>query len=99
MNLNVKVRNIVEDGTPLKAVCSVTFDDMFCVHGVRVIKTSKEALIVVMPCRSFTDEAGNVTRKDIVHPTSNEARKALEEAVLTAYEVAKSISEIKEEDA
>ena len=99
MNFGVKVRNIIENNTPLKAVCSVTLDDMFCVHGIKVVKTSKESLIVVMPYNTFTDSTGNMIKKDTFHPISHEARKALEEAVLTAYEVAKALFEASNADA
>ena len=99
MNFNVKVRNIIENGSPLKAVCSVTLDDMYCVHGVKVVKTSSDRLIVTMPYETYTDNNGNVIRKDVFHPVSNEARKALEEAVFTAYEVAKALYEASNADA
>jgi stage V sporulation protein G len=99
MNFNVKVRKIIENDSPLKAVCSVTLDSMFCVHNVRVIKTASGKLITAMPCETYTDKStGNTVRKDLFHPVTNEARKAFEDAVLTAYDEAKTVASVSNSD-
>lgn len=85
MQFEVKVRKIIDDDKPLKAVCSVTMDGMFAVHNVRAIKTDKGCLIG-MPPQSYTDKDGNEQRRDVFHPISSKARKAMEEAVIAAYE-------------
>ena len=85
MQFEVKVRKIIDNDKPLKAVCSVTMDGMFAVHNVRVIKTDKGCFIG-MPFESYADKDGNEQRRDVFHPISSEARKAMEEAVIAAYE-------------
>ena len=85
MQFEVKVRKLIYNDKPLKAVCSVTMDGMFAVHNVRVIKTDKGTFIG-MPFEVHTDKDGNEQRRDVFHPISSEARKAMEEAVITAYE-------------
>ena len=52
MKFNVKVRKIIENGKPLKATCSVTMDDQFTIHGVKVITTEKHTFIA-MPSESY----------------------------------------------
>ena len=85
MDFNVKVRKIIENGKPLKATCSVTMDGQFTVHGVKVIKTEKGSFIA-MPYESYKDADGNEQRRDVFHPITSEARRAMEAAVLSAYE-------------
>ena len=85
MEFNVKVRKIIENGKPLKATCSVTMDGQFTVHGVKVIKTEKGSFIA-MPFESYKDAEGNEQRRDVFHPITSDARRAMEAAVLAAYE-------------
>lgn len=85
MQFEVKVRKLVDNDKPLKAVCSVTMDGMFAVHNVRVIKTDKGTFIG-MPFEFYKDKDRNEQRGDVFHPISSEARKAMEEAVIAAYE-------------
>ena len=85
MEFKVKIRKIIENGKPLKATCSVTMDDMFTVHGVKVIKTEKGSFIA-MPYESYKDADGNEQRRDVFHPITSEARRAMEDAVLAVYE-------------
>ncbi len=85
MQFEVKVRKLIDNDKPLKAVCSVTMDELFAVHNVRVIKTDK-GMFIGMPFESYMDKDGNEQRRDVFHPISSEARKAMEEAVIAAYE-------------
>lgn len=85
MQFEVKVRKLIDNDKPLKAVCSVTMDELFAVHNVRVIKTDK-GMFIGMPFESYTDKDGNEQRRDVFHPISSEARMAMEEAVIAAYE-------------
>ena len=85
MKYSVKVRKVIENGKPLKATCSVTMDGQFTVHGVKVIKTEKGSFIA-MPYESYKDADGNEQRRDVFHPITSEARRAMEAAVLSAYE-------------
>ncbi|WP_455529147.1 septation regulator SpoVG [Ruminococcus sp.] len=77
---DVKIRKIMSDGR-LRAVVSVTIDDQFAVHDIKVVQ-GDERLFVAMPSRK--DENG--VFRDIVHPISASARKLFEETILDAYE-------------
>ena len=50
MQFDVKIRKVIENGKPLKALASVTVDGSFTIHNVRVIKT-ENAQFVAMPYR------------------------------------------------
>lgn len=76
---DVKIRKIMSEGR-LRAVVSVTIDDMFAVHDIKVVQ-GEERLFVAMPSRK--DENGIF--RDIVHPISASARKIFEDAILDAY--------------
>ena len=77
---DVKIRKIISEGR-LRAVVSVTIDDMLAVHDIKIVQ-GDERLFVAMPSRK--DENG--TFRDIVHPISPSARKLFEENILEAYE-------------
>ena len=71
----------------------------FILYNVRVIKTASGKLITAMPCETYTDKStGNTVRKDLFHPVTNEARKAFEDAVLTAYDEAKTVASVSNSD-
>ena len=81
MNItDVKIRKMLSDGR-LRAVVSVTVDDMLAVHDIKVVQ-GDERLFVAMPSRK--DENG--VFRDIIHPISPSARKMFEETILDAYE-------------
>jgi stage V sporulation protein G len=65
----------------MKAVVSVTFDDVFVVHDIKVID-GKEKLFIAMPSRRTKE--GEF--KDIAHPISTSLRDELQEAILSKYE-------------
>lgn len=85
MQFEVKVHKIINNDKPLKVICSVTLGEMFAIYNVRVIKTDK-GMFIGMPFEVYTDKDGNEQRRDVFHPISSEARKAMEEAVIAAYE-------------
>ena len=64
----------------MKAVVSITFDDMFVVHDIKVIEGGR-GLFVDMPCR----RAPNGEYKDIAHPISSDARNKIQTCILEAY--------------
>jgi stage V sporulation protein G len=78
---DIKIRKFFDEG-PMKAVVSVTFDDCLAVHDIKVI-FARERFFIVMPSRKNPDG----TYRDIVHPISADFRKALEKAVIDAYNV------------
>ena len=77
---DIKVRKLMQEGR-LRAVVSVTIGDELAIHDIKVIE-GPTRLFVAMPSRR---EAGGVFR-DIAHPITPQARKQLEDAVLSAYE-------------
>jgi len=76
---DIRVRKLNPDGR-MKAVVSVTFDDAFVVHDVKVVE-GKNGLFVAMPSRKTPD--GEF--RDIAHPISAGAREVIQKAVLQAY--------------
>ena len=81
MNItDIRVRKITAEGR-MKAVVSVTFDDAFVVHDIKVIE-GQDKLFIAMPSRKTMD--GEF--KDIAHPINVEMREALQAAVLAKYE-------------
>ncbi len=64
----------------LKAFATITFDNTFVVHNVKIVN-GKKGLVVSMPSRKVKDGSF----KDIAHPITNEFRGKLEKAVLDAY--------------
>lgn len=90
MNItDIRVRRLLTDGR-LRAIVSITLDDMLAIHDIKVIE-GPSRLFVAMPSRK---EEGNNFR-DIVHPISPDTRKQLEDAVIEEYHKQLSISEDK----
>ncbi|HPD88758.1 MAG TPA: septation regulator SpoVG [Oscillospiraceae bacterium] len=81
MNItDIRIRKTYQNDR-LKALVSVTVDNDLAVHDLKVIE-GPERLFVAMPSRK--DEGG--VFRDIVHPITPEARRTMEEAILTAYQ-------------
>ncbi len=76
---DIKIRKIITEGR-LRAVVSVTLDNMLAVHDIKVVQ-GDERLFVAMPSRK--DESG--VFRDIVHPISPQARLMFETQILEAY--------------
>lgn len=88
MNItDIKIRKIIPDGR-LRAVISITIDNMLAVHDIKVVQ-GDERLFVAMPSRK--DESG--VFRDIVHPISPSARQLIEDQILDAYKRHLAISE------
>ena len=77
---DIKVRKINAEGR-MKAVVSVTFDDAFVVHDIKVIE-GQDKLFIAMPSRKTPD--GEF--KDIAHPINSEMRELLQTKILEKYE-------------
>jgi len=77
---DVRVRKVLPEGR-MKAIVSVTLDDMFVIHDVKVVEGNK-GLFVAMPSRKTPD--GEF--RDIAHPINSSARELIQSAVLQAYE-------------
>lgn len=76
---DVRVRKILSEGK-MKAIVSVTIDDAFVVHDVKVVD-GQNGLFVAMPSRKTP--AGEF--RDIAHPISQQARDIIQSKVLDKY--------------
>lgn len=79
---DVRVRRLNGDGK-MKAIVSITFDDEFVVHDIKVIE-GQNGLFIAMPSRRM----GDGDFRDIAHPLVSETRNKIKDAVLDAYEKA-----------
>jgi len=77
---DVRVRKLLCSGK-MKAVVSITLDDAFVVHDLKVVD-GQNGLFVAMPSRK--NAAGEF--RDIAHPISQQARDAIQASVLRAYQ-------------
>ncbi len=90
MNItDVRIRKITDEGK-MKAVVSVTFDDEFVVHDIKIID-GQNGLFIAMPSR----KVGEGDFRDIAHPLQSETRNKIKDAIFAEYE--KLLKE-KEED-
>lgn len=79
---DVRVRKIAKEGK-MKAIVSVTLDDEFVVHDIKVIEGEK-GLFIAMPSRKTTDGE----YRDIAHPINSETRQQMQDIILREYEKA-----------
>jgi stage V sporulation protein G len=77
----------------MKAVVSVTFDNEFVVHDIKVIE-SQNGLFIAMPSRKAPD--GEF--RDIAHPINAETRGKIQTAILDKYESISASSELEDSD-
>ena len=77
---DIRIRKIDKDGK-MKAIVSITFDNAFVVHDIKVIE-GKKGLFIAMPSRRALDNEF----KDIAHPINPETRNQLQEMVLAKYQ-------------
>ncbi len=81
---DVRIRKVNTEGK-MKAVVSVTFDNEFVVHDIKVIE-GQEGLFIAMPSRKTPD--GEF--KDIAHPINSTTRERLQSSILEEYEKVKN---------
>ncbi len=79
---DIRVRRIVKEGK-MKAVVSITLDDEFVVHDIKVIEGDK-GLFIAMPSKKVAD--GEF--RDIAHPINSSTRDAIQKQILESYEKA-----------
>ena len=92
MNISeVRVRLVKKEEGKLKAVASVTIDNCFVIHDVKVLE-GNEDFFIAMPSKKTPDGE----YKDIVHPINTETREMLKKAVLDEFEKARSQAEIED---
>jgi stage V sporulation protein G len=77
---DIRIRKIDTEGK-MKAVVSITFDNEFVVHDIKVIE-SQSGLFIAMPSRKTPD--GEF--RDIAHPINAETREKIQSVILEKYE-------------
>ena len=80
---DVRIRKVDKEDTKLRAVASVTIDDSFVIHDIKVIEGT-DGLFIAMPSRKTKEGE----YKDIAHPINAATRQELSDAVLNAYQTA-----------
>ena len=79
---DIRVRKISKEGK-MKAVVSITIDEEFVVHDIKVID-GERGLFIAMPSKKSTDGE----YRDIAHPINSEMRGVLQSQILEAYDKA-----------
>ena len=79
---DVRVRKMTKEGK-MKAIVSITIDDEFVVHDIKVID-GERGLFIAMPSRKAADGE----YKDIAHPINTDTRNSIQSLILDAYEKA-----------
>ena len=79
---DVRVRKVTKEGK-MRAVVSITIDDVFVVHDIKVIEGEK-GLFIAMPSRKASDGE----YRDIAHPINSETRERIQTIILEQYEKA-----------
>ena len=79
---DVRVRKVTKEGK-MKAVVSITIDDEFVLHDIKVIEGEK-GLFIAMPSRKASDGE----YKDIAHPINSTTREKIQQIILKKYEEA-----------
>ena len=76
---DVRVRRVAKDGK-MKAVVSITIDDEFVIHDIKVIEGDK-GLFIAMPSRKSADGE----YRDIAHPINSDTRTKIQDLILQKY--------------
>lgn len=87
---DVRVRKVTKEGK-MRAVVSITIDDVFVVHDIKVIEGEK-GLFIAMPSRKASDGE----YRDIAHPINSETRDKIQSLILKKYQEVASESEDEE---
>jgi len=77
---DVRIRLVNKEDNKLKAVASITIEDSFVVHDIKVI-SGNDGVFIAMPSRKTNDGE----YKDIAHPLNTATRELIKNAILTAY--------------
>ncbi len=84
---DVRIRKITSEGK-MKAIVSVTFDDEFVVHDIKIIE-GQSGLFIAMPSRKI----GEGDFRDIAHPINSATRNKIQEVIFEEY---KRMNELEE---
>lgn len=94
MNItDVRVRKVTKEGK-MKAVVSITIDEEFVVHDIKVIEGEK-GLFIAMPSRKASDGE----YRDIAHPINSNTRERIQKLILEKYEEVMAAEDDIEEEA
>lgn len=77
---DVRVRKITKEGK-MRAIVSITMDDEFVIHDIKVIEGEK-GLFIAMPSKKATDGE----YRDIAHPINSGTRESIQRIILERYE-------------
>ena len=77
---DVRVRKVSKEGK-MKAVVSITIDDEFVVHDIKIIEGEK-GMFIAMPSRRASDGE----YRDIAHPINTATRERLQNMILAKYQ-------------
>ena len=83
----LRIRKVENEGK-LRAYVTVTFDNCFVVHNVKIIE-GQNGLFIAMPSR----KTATGDYRDIAHPINPEVRKQFQDAIIEAYNKAESTEE------
>ena len=75
---DVRIRNLENSGK-MRAVASITFDDEFVVHDIKIVE-GDNGLFIAMPSKKIGEEY-----KDIAHPLNLQTRTKISDAILAKY--------------
>ncbi|MFQ9511467.1 MAG: septation regulator SpoVG [Lachnospiraceae bacterium] len=84
---DVRVRKVSKEGK-MKAIISITIDNEFVIHDIKVIEGEK-GVFIAMPSRKAADGE----YRDIAHPINSETREMIQKIILERYEAAALDSE------
>lgn len=77
---DIRIRNVDKAGK-MRAVVSITIDDEFVVHDIKVIEGDK-GMFIAMPSRKASDGE----YRDIAHPINSDTRDRLQRLILDKYQ-------------
>lgn len=89
---DIRVRRVTKEGK-MKAVVSITIDDQFVIHDIKVIDGDK-GLFIAMPSRKAMDGE----YRDIAHPINSYTRDNIQKLILDKYEQMLLVDEVETMD-
>ena len=84
---DVRIRKVEKEGK-MKAVVSITIDEEFVVHDIKIIEGEK-GLFIAMPSRKAADGE----YRDIAHPINSDTRDRIQKLILEKYQATMAVEE------
>ena len=84
---DVRIRKVEKEGK-MKAVVSITIDEEFVVHDIKIIEGEK-GLFIAMPSRNAADGE----YRDIAHPINSDTRDRIQKLILEKYQETMAVEE------